>query len=58
MLRTLRSNDAMKLLHTTQVRAYLKPELINRLDDIIIFKPLTRENLHQITRLLVRKVCA
>ena len=41
-----------------QVRAHFRPEFINRLDDIVIFKPLNRAELHRITQLMVTKVAA
>lgn len=41
-----------------QVRAHFRPEFINRLDDIVIFKPLNRAELHSITNLMVNKVAA
>lgn len=33
-----------------------RPELLNRIDDIIIFKPLTQENLNRIVGLLIQEV--
>jgi ATP-dependent Clp protease ATP-binding subunit ClpC len=34
----------------------LKPELINRFDDTILFQPLTKENLSEIANLMIQKV--
>lgn len=33
--------------------AYFKPEILNRIDDIIIFKPLTKDNIKEIARKLL-----
>jgi ATP-dependent Clp protease ATP-binding subunit ClpB len=38
------------------VETYFKPEFINRLDDIVEFEPLTREQLRQIVDLQVRRL--
>jgi ATP-dependent Clp protease ATP-binding subunit ClpC len=38
------------------VKKHFKPEFINRLDGIVIFKPLERSHLHQVIELEVRKV--
>ena len=40
-----------------QVRLRFRPEFLNRLDDIIIFNPLSQENLFQIVRLQLAVVC-
>ena len=37
-------------------RAHFRPELLNRLDDIVVFKPLTREQLREIVGLRVADV--
>jgi len=38
------------------VRRHFKPEFLNRLDDIVIFQPLTYDNLRDITRLQIAEV--
>ena len=38
------------------VRRHFKPEFLNRLDDIVIFQPLTYENLRAITRIQIQDV--
>jgi len=38
------------------VRRHFKPEFLNRLDDIVIFQPLTYDNLRAITRLQIAEV--
>ena len=35
---------------------YFKPEFLNRVDDIIVFHPLTKENIAEIARLLINGV--
>ena len=38
------------------LRAHFRPEFLNRLDEIIMFKPLTKHNIHAIIDLLVADV--
>jgi ATP-dependent Clp protease ATP-binding subunit ClpB len=38
------------------VKKYFRPEFLNRLDDIILFSPLTKENLREIVRLQLKSV--
>jgi len=40
----------------TQLNQYLRPELINRFDGIIVFKPLSEEDTFTITTLLLKKI--
>ena len=37
-------------------RAHFRPELLNRLDDIVVFQPLTRDQLREIVGLRVADV--
>jgi ATP-dependent Clp protease ATP-binding subunit ClpC len=39
-----------------EIERYFRPEFIGRLDDVIVFKPLTRENLEAIVEFELRKV--
>ncbi|KAF7112436.1 hypothetical protein RHSIM_RhsimUnG0229300 [Rhododendron simsii] len=39
-----------------EVRKHLKPELLNRLDEIVIFDPLTHEQLRQVARLQLKDI--
>jgi ATP-dependent Clp protease ATP-binding subunit ClpB len=41
-----------------QVRTYFRPELLNRLDDIIVFEPLTVVMLHNVARMTARHISA
>jgi ATP-dependent Clp protease ATP-binding subunit ClpB len=34
----------------------MRPEFVNRIDEIITFKPLTREQIADVVRLQIRKV--
>ena len=45
--------DALINEHLTKV---MRPELINRFDGVIVFKPLTKENVVDIARLMLNKV--
>jgi len=38
------------------VRNHFRPEFLNRLDDIVLFHPLSRENLHEIIRVMLDRV--
>ncbi|MEG1458068.1 MAG: type VI secretion system ATPase TssH, partial [Acetivibrio sp.] len=37
-----------------ELRGYFRPEFLNRLDETILFKPLTRENISGIINLLIQ----
>ncbi|MCX6795347.1 MAG: ATP-dependent Clp protease ATP-binding subunit [Candidatus Falkowbacteria bacterium] len=39
-----------------QLNQYMRPELVNRFDGIIVFKPLSEDNLFRITKLLLSKI--
>lgn len=39
-----------------ELRQYFRPEFLNRFDGIVVFKPLTKENIEQIARLLLNQV--
>lgn len=39
-----------------EVRQHFRPEFINRLDEIIMFKPLSKDNISGIVRLLIEEV--
>lgn len=45
-----------KLLEFIFKEGIFKPELINRFDAVVVFKPLTKENLLEIAELLLRKI--
>ena len=46
-------NEESQNLVMTQLRNSFRPEFLNRLDEIIMFKPLTKENIGGIIRLLM-----
>ena len=39
-----------------ELRGFFRPEFLNRLDEIILFKPLTLDNLTHITDLLIKDI--
>jgi ATP-dependent Clp protease ATP-binding subunit ClpC len=39
-----------------ETEKYFRPEFINRLDDVIVFRPLTKDDLYQIVDIELRKV--
>ncbi|HVX86265.1 MAG TPA: ATP-dependent Clp protease ATP-binding subunit [Phycisphaerae bacterium] len=50
------SFEAMKKSLLREVEKFFRPEFINRLDDTIIFRPLTKENLYNIIDIEVKKM--
>ncbi len=48
--------DQMKMVLLDEVKKMFKPEFLNRIDEIIVFKTLTRENLRQIVELELKNV--
>src|SRR5450432_1163600 len=51
-----RSYGKMKDTLMKEIERYFRPEFIGRLDDVIVFKPLSRENLEAIVEFELRKV--
>ena len=49
-------SDAVEHMVMQELRASFRPEFLNRLDEIILFKPLTRENISDIIDLMVADV--
>jgi ATP-dependent Clp protease ATP-binding subunit ClpC len=49
-------HDNVKAILMKEIERFFRPEFINRLDDIIVFRPLTREDLVQIIEYEVNKV--
>jgi len=47
--------DEMRETVMATVRAFFRPEFLNRLDEIILFLPLTQDQLRQILNLLLKK---
>ncbi|MEM9250758.1 MAG: AAA family ATPase, partial [Planctomycetota bacterium] len=48
--------DKIKVLLNTEIERYFRPEFINRLDDVIVFRPLTKDNLVGIVEFELKKV--
>jgi len=48
--------EAMKNRLLEEVKKVFKPEFLNRIDDIIVFKSLSKENLQQIVDIEIREV--
>ena len=40
----------------TELRAHFRPEFLNRLDETILFKPLTKDNINHIVDLMIADV--
>ncbi len=47
--------DEMRAVVMATVRSFFRPEFLNRLDDIILFLPLTQDQLRQILDLMLKK---
>ncbi|HYQ88516.1 MAG TPA: ATP-dependent chaperone ClpB [Candidatus Binatia bacterium] len=50
------TGEAMRDRLLVALRSHFRPELLNRIDEILIFEPLSREALREIVKLEVRKV--
>ena len=48
--------EKIRVTLNSEIERYFRPEFINRLDDVIVFRPLTRENLTDIVEYEVKKV--
>jgi ATP-dependent Clp protease ATP-binding subunit ClpC len=48
--------ENVKTILMKEIERFFRPEFINRLDDVIVFRPLTKDNLNQIVELEVSKV--
>ena len=46
----------MKSKVTEELKRHFRPEFLNRIDDVIVFAELTRENIHDIVDLLIKRV--
>jgi ATP-dependent Clp protease ATP-binding subunit ClpC len=51
-----RTYQSIKDTVMKEVERYFRPEFIGRLDDVIVFRPLSRENLESIVELELKKV--
>lgn len=49
-------NEKMREMLMHEIERHFKPEFLNRLDDVIMFKPLTRDDLYQIFDIEVQGV--
>lgn len=50
-------DDEIRQQVLADVRKHFRPEFLNRLDDIVVFHPLTREHLGDILRKMLQKEC-
>src|SRR5881398_2277513 len=50
------SYEKMKSKVTEELKRHFRPEFLNRIDDVIVFAELTRENIHDIVDLLIKRV--
>lgn len=52
----VRSYEMMKEAVMKEVKELFRPEFINRVDELIVFHPLTEDDIHTITELMLRQV--
>lgn len=43
-------------MYSGQVRKHFRPELLNRLDEIVVFDPLSRDQLRKVARLQMKDI--
>jgi ATP-dependent Clp protease ATP-binding subunit ClpC len=48
----------IRSLVNEELKAYFRPEFLNRLDEIIVFRQLTKDEVKQISSILLREVCS
>jgi len=48
--------DALRDILQEELRSFLRPEFLNRIDDVIIFRPLSREDLRGIVDIQLRRL--
>ncbi len=53
---TVEGRDALRDVLQEELRSFLRPEFLNRVDDIIIFRPLSREDLRGIVDIQLRRL--
>lgn len=51
-----KSFENIKSLIMSEIKKYFRPEFLNRLDEIVFFRPLTRDDLKKIVELLLKPV--
>ncbi|MBP3238510.1 MAG: ATP-dependent chaperone ClpB [Lachnospiraceae bacterium] len=51
-------SESAKELVNNELRARFRPEFLNRLDETIMFKPLTRDNIAEIVKLIIKDLNA
>ena len=51
-----KTQDSIKSNIMSELRRMFRPELLNRIDDIIVFKQLTESDIEQITKLMLKAV--
>lgn len=50
------THEEMRKMLTDELRAFLRPEFINRIDDIVVFRHLSKKNLHGIIDIQLKKL--
>jgi ATP-dependent Clp protease ATP-binding subunit ClpB len=56
MTRTGAPQDELRSKATEELRAYFRPEFLNRLDEIIVFHPLGREHIQSIVEIQLNQL--
>jgi ATP-dependent Clp protease ATP-binding subunit ClpC len=55
-LETAAGRDALRELLLDELRRFFRPELLNRIDEVVVFGPLSKESLRRIVELRLRDV--
>lgn len=50
-------NDNIKKMVLSEIRKVFKPEFLNRIDDIVVFDMLNKEDINKISKLLLDELC-
>jgi len=51
-----RAYERMRDLVMEELKRTFRPEFLNRIDEIIVFRPLTKDQMHSIVRILLERV--
>ncbi|KAJ0988690.1 hypothetical protein J5N97_007046 [Dioscorea zingiberensis] len=50
------SYDAMKALVTEELKAFFRPELLNRIDEVVVFRPLEKAQMLEILNIMLQEI--
>jgi ATP-dependent Clp protease ATP-binding subunit ClpB len=56
LFETAEGIEALRDVMQEELRAFLRPEFLNRIDDVVLFRPLSRKDLHGIVDIQLRRL--